>query len=64
MCWVSRASCSYRPLERFVADYAREHGLDNDVEAPAERKGKKVAVVGSGPSGLTVPAIWLKWAMM
>lgn len=40
-------------LERFVADYAREHGLDNDVEAPAERKGKKVAVVGSGPSGLT-----------
>ena len=40
-------------LERFVADYARAHGLDNDVEAPAERKGKKVAVVGSGPSGLT-----------
>ena len=40
-------------LERFVADYAREHGLDNDVEAPAERKGKNVAVVGSGPSGLT-----------
>ena len=40
-------------LERFVADYAREHGLDNDVEAPAERKDKKVAVVGSGPSGLT-----------
>ena len=43
---------------RFVADYAREHGLDNDVEAPAERKGKKVAVVGSGPSGLTAPVIW------
>ena len=40
-------------LGRFVADYARENGLDNDVEAPAERKGKKVAVVGSGPSGLT-----------
>ena len=40
-------------LERFVADYARENGLDNEVEAPAERKGKKVAVVGSGPSGLT-----------
>ena len=40
-------------LERFVADYARENGLDNEVEAPAERKGKKVAIVGSGPSGLT-----------
>lgn len=40
-------------LERFVADYARENGLDNEVEASAERKGKKVAVVGSGPSGLT-----------
>lgn len=40
-------------LERFVADYARAHGLDNEVEALAERKGKKVAVVGSGPSGLT-----------
>ena len=44
-------------LERFVADYAREHGLDNDVEAPAERKGKKVAVVGSGPSGVLMYGI-------
>ncbi len=40
-------------LERFVADYAREHGLDAVDEASAERKGKKVAIVGSGPSGLT-----------
>lgn len=38
-------------LERFVADWAREHGIS---PAPAkERKGKKVAVIGSGPSGLT-----------
>lgn len=40
-------------LERFVADYAREQGIDvtkSDVAAP---KGKKVAIVGSGPSGLT-----------
>lgn len=41
-------------LERFVADYAREHGLDDGVEAAGiASKGKKVAIVGSGPSGLT-----------
>ena len=38
-------------LERFVADWARENGIK--PEAPAEKNGKKVAVIGSGPSGLT-----------
>ena len=39
-------------LERFAADYAREHGeLSAPVVAPA--KGIKVAVVGSGPAGLS-----------
>jgi glutamate synthase (NADPH/NADH) small chain len=40
-------------LERFVADMARNSG---GVELPAKAAptGKKVAVVGSGPSGLTV----------
>ena len=40
-------------LERFAADYEREHG---EVEIPqaAPATGKKVAVVGSGPAGLTV----------
>lgn len=40
-------------LERFVADYERDHGSGElpPVKAPT---GKKVAVVGSGPSGLTV----------
>ena len=38
-------------LERFVADWAREHNID---PIPAkEKKGKKVAVIGSGPAGLT-----------
>ena len=38
-------------LERFVADWARENGMK---PAPAAQKnGKKVAVIGSGPSGLT-----------
>ena len=38
-------------LERFVADWARENGIK---PAPAKEKlGKKVAVIGSGPAGLT-----------
>ncbi len=40
-------------LERFAADYQRLHG--RDVLPPkADLTGKKVAVVGCGPSGLTV----------
>jgi len=39
-------------LERFVADYEQQHfDLKNLVKAPPT--GKKVAIVGSGPSGLT-----------
>jgi glutamate synthase (NADPH) small chain len=39
-------------LERFAADYEREHGA---VEIPAVKppNGKKVAIIGSGPAGLT-----------
>lgn len=41
-------------LERFVADYARVHGLDAvDPASKAAATGKKVAIIGSGPSGLT-----------
>ena len=39
-------------LERFVADYHREHCTDTP-EMP-EQNGHKVAVIGAGPSGLTV----------
>ena len=38
-------------LERFVADWSREHGFV--PEAPEQKNGKKVAVIGSGPAGLT-----------
>ena len=38
-------------LERFVADYASENGIK--PKKSAESKGKKVAVIGSGPAGLT-----------
>ena len=38
-------------LERFTADYAREHGISTaSASAP---NGKKVAVIGAGPAGLT-----------
>ena len=40
-------------LERFCADYEREHGT-GALPPRAEPTGKKVAVVGSGPSSLTV----------
>ncbi|MGN1147149.1 MAG: NADPH-dependent glutamate synthase [Lachnospiraceae bacterium] len=38
-------------LERFVADWARENGIK--PEGAKESNGKKVAVIGSGPAGLT-----------
>jgi len=38
-------------LERFVADWARENNIDLSETEP--KKGKKVAVIGSGPAGLT-----------
>ena len=38
-------------LERFVADWSRENGVE--PEEPQAANGKKVAVIGSGPSGLT-----------
>ena len=40
-------------LERFVADRAREK-QEGKLPKIAEKTGKKVAVIGSGPSGLTV----------
>ena len=48
---IKGESVSIGKLERFVADWARENGMK---PAPAAQKnGKKVAVIGSGPSGLT-----------
>ncbi len=40
-------------LERFAADYQRLHGRDI-LPPKADPTGKKVAVVGAGPAGLTV----------
>ncbi|AAL81451.1 glutamate synthase (NADPH), homotetrameric [Pyrococcus furiosus DSM 3638] len=47
-------------LERFVADYAREHGIDDELLLEEikgiKRNGKKVAIIGAGPAGLTCAA--------
>ena len=41
-------------MERFVSDYEREHST-LEVEKKAIEDAPRVAVVGSGPSGLTLP---------
>ncbi len=48
---IKGEALSIGKLERFVADWARE----NDIapKTAKEKNGKKVAVIGSGPAGLT-----------
>lgn len=48
---IKGEALSIGKLERFVADWARENHIR--PEGAKESKGKKVAVIGSGPSGLT-----------
>lgn len=47
---VKGESVAIGKLERFVADWSREAGVDLAQKAPSN--GHKVAVVGSGPAGL------------
>ncbi len=42
-------------IERFLADWARESGVV-EMPVPAPDTGKRVAVIGSGPAGLSVAA--------
>ncbi|HAL32087.1 MAG TPA: dihydropyrimidine dehydrogenase, partial [Lachnospiraceae bacterium] len=48
---IKGESVSIGKLERYTADWAREHGIRPVKDM--QKKGKKVAVVGAGPSGLT-----------
>ncbi len=48
---VKGEAISIGKLERFVADWSRENGFV--PKAAEEKLGKKVAVIGSGPAGLT-----------
>ena len=50
-CGLHTEPVATKENERAVIEYAFERGLAKE-EAPAVRTGKKVAVVGSGPSGL------------
>ena len=46
-------------LERFAADYERRHGKSEIPEIPGPT-GKKVAIIGAGPAGLTVAGDLIK----
>ena len=48
---IKGEAISIGKLERFVADWASENEIR--PEPAKEKKGKKVAVIGSGPAGLT-----------
>ncbi len=50
-CGLHDAPVATKENEKAVIEYAYEHGLVKE-QAPLVRTGKKVAVIGSGPSGL------------
>ena len=47
---IKGEAISIGKLERFVADWSREHNVDLSETAP--KNGKKGAVIGSGPAGI------------
>ena len=49
---------SLRDMKRFVVDWGRRHGIGTEAPRPKVQRRGKVAVVGSGPAGLTC-AYWL-----
>ena len=48
---IKGEAVSIGKLERFTADWARENGIK--PQGASEKNGHKVAVIGSGPAGLT-----------
>ena len=48
---IKGEAVSIGKLERFTADWARENGIK--TQGASEKNGHKVAVIGSGPAGLT-----------
>lgn len=56
LCILGKAgdSVNIGRLERFLADWERKKGIQNPENAPPT--GRKVAVIGAGPAGLTVAA--------
>lgn len=55
-CGLHGEPVSVKENERAIIEYAFEHGLVKP-EIPKVRTGKKIAIIGSGPSGLTAGAL-------
>ena len=53
-------SVAIRNVERYIGEYILEHA-DQFYVAPKESTGKRVAVIGSGPAGLSA-AYYLRMA--
>ena len=47
-----RATIGIRAIKRFMTDYYYDRHPEPEYGVPAERNGKRVAIVGSGPAGL------------
>jgi glutamate synthase (NADPH) small chain len=58
---IKGESVSIGNLERFAADYCAENGCEPKVEIEHQAKPVKVAVVGSGPSGLACAGDLARW---
>lgn len=56
-CGLHGGAVSTKENERAIIEYAYEHGLVKEEASPVQT-GKKIAIVGSGPSGLAA-AQWL-----
>ncbi|MEI6520236.1 MAG: NADPH-dependent glutamate synthase [bacterium] len=59
VCGIKGQPVAIGNLERFVADWARENNYSPENESI--KTGKKVAVVGSGPAGLTAAGELVKY---
>ena len=58
---IKGESVSIGNLERFAAGYCAENGCEPKVEVEHQAKPAKVAVVGSGPSGLACAGDLARW---
>ncbi len=58
---IKGESVAIGQLERFTADYCAENGCEPKVDVVPGKRHIKVAVVGSGPSGLACASDLAKW---
>lgn len=62
---LKKQAVSIGALERYVADYERAHRASGQTVAPAKISeagaGRRIAVVGSGPAGISFASDMAKW---